>query len=140
MTLGALWLERGGRSGQPLVAKAVLDVAIEVGALRLGGDQSLEDGVWDGEVAVDRAATKLQVKGRVHRVPHGREQRRHDSGPSIGRAIHRIISAAGTPRSKAARSRSSAWLASATKRRRDSARMPMERALRRRRVPCRGVE
>src|SRR6266704_3508526 len=127
-------------SGEPLVAKAVLDVAIELGALRLGGDQSLEDGVWDGEVAVDRAAAKLQLEGRVDRVAHRCEQRRHDGGPPIGPRIHRMISAAGTPRSKAARSRSSAWPASATKRRRDSARMPMERALRRRRVPCLGVE
>jgi Transposase DDE domain len=50
--------ERGrewGLSGQPLDAKLVSDGAIEVGALRLGGDQSLNDGWGDGEVAIDRA-------------------------------------------------------------------------------------
>jgi hypothetical protein len=46
-----------------LVAKAVPDVVVEVGALRLGGDPSPKDGVWDGEVAIDRATAEFQLEG-----------------------------------------------------------------------------
>ena len=61
--------------GQPLVPKAVPHVAVEVGALRFGGDQFLEDGVGDREVAIDRAAAEFQIEGRLDRVPHRREER-----------------------------------------------------------------
>ena len=61
-------------SGQPVVGEATPDVAVEVGALGVGGDQALEDGLRDGEVAVDRATVELQFESCVEGVADRREQ------------------------------------------------------------------
>lgn len=89
---------------QPLGGKAFADMAIEIGALRRGRQELIEESARHGEVAVRSPIAKAYGQRGIGVVRHAPDEGRIDQ--NVCRALdHVAILAAGAPRAKGLTSR-----------------------------------